>query len=166
MYGAGLCLLRFFFLLKRIIILTVLLWKQLFQILRRLAGNVLNGNALAETGGADGVERSEKCSVSRIFSLLLHARHKERAERVADETNHDHGEQGEHAAPDEHILRRRPAGADGDRIDRGLPRGRHVADRSAHADDAEPRGHIDRTGGKRQKDGERHGADNVRRDDV
>lgn len=48
MYGAGLCLLRFFFLLKRIIILTVLLWKQLFQILRRLAGNVLNGNALAD----------------------------------------------------------------------------------------------------------------------
>lgn len=127
---------------------------------------MLHGNTLTETGGADGVERSEKCSVSRMFSLLLHARHKERAERVADETDHDHGEQGEHAAPDEHILRRRPAGADGDRIDRGLSRGRHVADRSAHADDAEPRGHIDRTGGKRQKDGERHGADNVRRDDV
>ena len=50
MYGAGLCLLRFFF-LKRIIILTVLLREQLFQIFRWLAGNVLHGNALADIGG-------------------------------------------------------------------------------------------------------------------
>ena len=50
MYGAGLHLLRFFF-LKRIIILTVLLREQLFQIFRWLAGNVLHGNALADIGG-------------------------------------------------------------------------------------------------------------------
>ena len=50
MYGAGLCLLRFFF-LKRIIILTVLLREQLFQIFRWFAGNVLNGNTLADIGG-------------------------------------------------------------------------------------------------------------------
>ena len=41
MYGAGLCLLRFFFL--KIIVNAVLLRKQLFQIFRRLAGNILNG---------------------------------------------------------------------------------------------------------------------------
>ena len=46
MYGAGLRLLRFFF-LKRIS-LAIFLREQLFQILRRLAGNVLNGNALAD----------------------------------------------------------------------------------------------------------------------
>ena len=50
MYGAGLCLLRFFF-LKRIIILTVLLREQLFQIFRWLAGNVLHGNTLTDVGG-------------------------------------------------------------------------------------------------------------------
>ncbi len=49
-HGAGLRLLRFFF-LKRIITLTVHLWEKLSQILRRLAGNVLNGNALADVGG-------------------------------------------------------------------------------------------------------------------
>ena len=51
MPGAGLCLLRFFF-LKRIIIRVVSLREQLFQILQRLAGNVLHGNALADVGGA------------------------------------------------------------------------------------------------------------------
>ena len=50
MYGAGLRLLRFFF-LKRIITLTVHLWEKLSQILRRLAGNVLNSNTLADVGG-------------------------------------------------------------------------------------------------------------------
>lgn len=40
MYGAGLCLLRFF-ILKTITVLTVLLQEQFLQILRRLAGNVL-----------------------------------------------------------------------------------------------------------------------------
>ena len=49
-HGAGLCLLRFFF-LKRIITLTVLLREQLFQSLQRLAGNVLHGNTLADVGG-------------------------------------------------------------------------------------------------------------------
>ena len=42
-------LLRFFFL--KIITLTILLREQIFQILRRLAGNVLNGNTLADVGG-------------------------------------------------------------------------------------------------------------------
>lgn len=51
MSGAGLRLLRFFF-LKRIIIHAVSLRKQLFQILRRRAGNILNGNTLADVGGA------------------------------------------------------------------------------------------------------------------
>ena len=41
-------LLRFFFL--KIITLTILLREQIFQILRRLAGNVLNGNTLADVG--------------------------------------------------------------------------------------------------------------------
>ena len=50
MYGAGLRLLRFFF-LKRIIALTVLLREQLFHGLRRLTGNILHGNALADIGG-------------------------------------------------------------------------------------------------------------------
>ena len=50
MYGAGLRLLRFFF-LKRIITLTVLLREQFFHSLRRLAGNILHGNALADIGG-------------------------------------------------------------------------------------------------------------------
>ena len=50
MYGAGLRLLRLFF-LKIIIVHAVLLREQLFQILRRLAGNVLNGNPLADVGG-------------------------------------------------------------------------------------------------------------------
>ena len=44
-------LLRFFFLLKRIIIHVVLLREQLFPSFRRLAGNVLNGNTLADVGG-------------------------------------------------------------------------------------------------------------------
>ena len=51
MFGAGLCLLRFFF-LKRIIIRVVSLREQLFQTIRRLAGNILNGDALADVGGA------------------------------------------------------------------------------------------------------------------
>ena len=50
MYGAGLRLLRFFF-LKRIISHAVLLREQLFQSLRRLTGNILHGNALADIGG-------------------------------------------------------------------------------------------------------------------
>ncbi len=49
MYGAGLRLLRFFFL--KIIVHAVLLWEQLFQIFRWLAGNILNGNTLADIGG-------------------------------------------------------------------------------------------------------------------
>ena len=48
--GAGLRLLRFCF-LKRIIIRTVSLREQLLQILRRLAGNILYGNTLADVGG-------------------------------------------------------------------------------------------------------------------
>ena len=48
--GAGLRLLHFFF-LKRIIIRVVSLREQLLQILRRLAGNILNGNTLADVGG-------------------------------------------------------------------------------------------------------------------
>lgn len=51
MLGAGLRLLRFFF-LKRIIIRVVSLRKQLFQTTRRLAGNILHGNALADVGSA------------------------------------------------------------------------------------------------------------------
>ena len=50
MSGAGLRLLRFFF-LKRIIARAVSLREQLLQILRRLAGNVPHGNALADVGG-------------------------------------------------------------------------------------------------------------------
>lgn len=50
-FGAGLRLLRFFF-LKRILIHAVSLRKQLFQTTRRLAGNILYGNALADVGGA------------------------------------------------------------------------------------------------------------------
>ncbi len=49
MYGAGLRLLRFFF-LKRIIIRVVSLREQLFQTVRRLAGNILNGDALTDVG--------------------------------------------------------------------------------------------------------------------
>lgn len=51
MFGAGLRLLRFFF-LKRILIHAVSLRKQLFQTTRRLAGNILHGNALADVGSA------------------------------------------------------------------------------------------------------------------
>ena len=51
MFGAGLRLLRFFF-LKRILIHAVSLRKQLFQTTRRLAENVLHGNDLADVGGA------------------------------------------------------------------------------------------------------------------
>ena len=50
-FGAGLRLLRFFF-LKGNIIHAVSLQEQLFQILRRLAGNILHGNALADVGSA------------------------------------------------------------------------------------------------------------------
>lgn len=42
------------------IVLTVLLREQLFQILRRLAGNILNSNALADIGG---VVRMALCGV-------------------------------------------------------------------------------------------------------
>ena len=49
MSGAGLRLLRFFF-LKRIIIRAVSLREQLLQILRRLAGNILNGDTLTDVG--------------------------------------------------------------------------------------------------------------------
>lgn len=48
-YGADLRLLRFCF-LKRIIIRVVSLREQLFQTVRRLAGNRLNGNALTDVG--------------------------------------------------------------------------------------------------------------------
>ena len=48
-YRAGLRLLRFFF-LKRIIIRVVSLREQLFQTVRRLAGNILNGDALTDVG--------------------------------------------------------------------------------------------------------------------
>jgi len=48
--GAGLRLLRFCF-LKRIIARAVSLREQLLQILRRLAGNILYGNTLADVGG-------------------------------------------------------------------------------------------------------------------
>ena len=48
--GAGLRLLRFCF-LKRIIARAVSLLEQLLQILRRLAGNILYGNTLADVGG-------------------------------------------------------------------------------------------------------------------
>ena len=51
MSGAGLRLLRFCF-LKRIIIRVVSLREQLSQTVRRLAGNVLHGNALADVGSA------------------------------------------------------------------------------------------------------------------
>ena len=47
--GAGLRLLRFCF-LKRIIARTVSLRKQLFQTVRRLAGYILNGDALTDVG--------------------------------------------------------------------------------------------------------------------
>ena len=49
MYGAGLRLLRFCS-LKRIIIRVVSLREQLFQTVRRLAGNILNGDALTNVG--------------------------------------------------------------------------------------------------------------------
>lgn len=48
--GAGLRLLRFFF-LKGIITRVVSLREQLFQTVRRLAGNILHGDALADVGG-------------------------------------------------------------------------------------------------------------------
>ena len=47
--GAGLRLLHFCF-LKRIIIRAVSLREQLFQTVRRLAGNILNGDALTDVG--------------------------------------------------------------------------------------------------------------------
>ena len=47
--GAGLRLLHFFF-LKRIIIRVVSLREQLFQTVRQLAGNILNGGALTDVG--------------------------------------------------------------------------------------------------------------------
>ena len=50
MSGAGLRLLRFCF-LKSIIARAVSLREQLLQILRRLAGNILYGNTLADVGG-------------------------------------------------------------------------------------------------------------------
>ena len=50
MSGAGLRLFHFFF-LKRIIIRVVSLREQLFQTVRRLAGNILNGDTLADVGG-------------------------------------------------------------------------------------------------------------------
>ena len=50
MSGAGLHLLRFYF-LKRIIARAVSLREQLFQTVRRLAGNILNGDALTDVGG-------------------------------------------------------------------------------------------------------------------
>ena len=50
MSGAGLHLLRFCF-LKRIIARAVSLREQLFQILRRLAGNILYGDTLTDVGG-------------------------------------------------------------------------------------------------------------------
>ena len=59
MYGAGLCLLRFFF-LKRIITLTVLLWEQFPHAPRRLTGNILHGNTLADVCG---VVRMALCGV-------------------------------------------------------------------------------------------------------
>ena len=49
MYGAGLRLLHFCF-LQRIIIRVVSLREQLFQTVRRLAGNILNGDALTDVG--------------------------------------------------------------------------------------------------------------------
>ena len=49
MSGAGLRLLHFFF-LKRIIIRVVSLREQLLQTVRRLAGNILNGDTLADVG--------------------------------------------------------------------------------------------------------------------
>ena len=49
MSGAGLRLLHFFF-LKRIIIRVVSLREQLFQTVRRLAGNILYGDALTDVG--------------------------------------------------------------------------------------------------------------------
>ena len=49
MSGAGLRLLHFFF-LKRIIIRVVSLREQLLQTVRRLAGNILNGDALTDVG--------------------------------------------------------------------------------------------------------------------
>ena len=49
MSGAGLRLLRFC-LIKRIIARAVSLREQLLQILRRLAGNILNGDTLADVG--------------------------------------------------------------------------------------------------------------------
>ena len=48
--GAGLRLLRFFF-LRGIITRVVSLREQLFQTVRRLAGNILHGDALADVGG-------------------------------------------------------------------------------------------------------------------
>lgn len=50
MSGAGLRLLRFFF-LKRIIARAVSLREQLFQTVRRLAGNILYGDTLTDVGG-------------------------------------------------------------------------------------------------------------------
>ena len=50
MSGAGLRLLRFCF-LKGIITRVVSLREQLFQTVRRLAGNILHGDALADVGG-------------------------------------------------------------------------------------------------------------------
>ena len=51
MYGAGLRLLRFCF-FKVIIVYAVFLREQLFQVARQLAGNILNGDTLADVGGA------------------------------------------------------------------------------------------------------------------
>ncbi len=66
MYGAGLRLLRFFFLNR--ISLAVLLREQLLQILRRLTGNILHGNALADFGG---VVRMAQMNSSRSLSFSL-----------------------------------------------------------------------------------------------
>ena len=58
MYGAGLRLLRFIFL--KIIVHAVFLREQLFQPIRRLAGNILHGDTLADIGG---VVRMALCGV-------------------------------------------------------------------------------------------------------
>ena len=85
MYGAGLCLLRFF--IFKDFILAVLLREQFFQILRRLAGNVLNGNALADIGGVvrmtlHGIDIQipdelvvDNKALSLIFTRPLHLLH-------------------------------------------------------------------------------------------
>ena len=65
MYGAGLRLLRFF-IFEKFIVIAVLIREQLFQILRRFAGNVLNGNTATQIGSVVRMALRLCCRLSGV----------------------------------------------------------------------------------------------------